>query len=255
MSFRLRTLPKPVAREVGGEERSTNGVDAGRWSGHGTAAGLGNTFEQVGWAEGQDLALGMATVGLLSGVIIGIILINWGVRRGKSSVISADNKGTHREQAGLIEHENRTAGSTMTVHPSSMDPLTLHFGLVALAVLIGQLILSALQWVEQAVWADAIEVMAYITHVHVALAGFIAATAIAIMALVWYGVRAGARWAWVAAVVAPSVGLAVALPLHYAGGFRVDWVAHLGPVYAGAAVYVAGALMALAGQKPASTKA
>jgi hypothetical protein len=98
-------------------------------------------------------------------------------------------------------------------------------------------------------------IMAYITHVHVALAGFIAATALAVMALVWYGVRAGARWAWVAALIAPSVGLAVALPLHYAGGFQVDWVAHLGPVYAGAAVYVIGALMALAGQKPASTKA
>jgi hypothetical protein len=32
----------------------------------------------------------------------------------------------------------------------------------------------------------------YITHVHVALAGFIAATAIAVIGLAWFGVRAGA---------------------------------------------------------------
>ena len=146
-------------------------IEIGFLGGHGTAAGLGNTFDQVGWAEGQDLALGMATVGLLSGVIIGIILINWGARRNKTSVISADNKGTAREQAGLVERENRTPGSTMTVHPSSMDPLTLHFSLVGLAVLVGQLILSALQWIEQVLWADAIEVMAYVPLFPLAMIG------------------------------------------------------------------------------------
>jgi hypothetical protein len=30
-------------------------------------------------------------------------------------------------------------------------------------------------------------------------------------------------------VIAPV--LAVALPLHYTGGFAVDWMAHLGPIY------------------------
>ncbi|WP_017574578.1 sodium/glutamate symporter [Nocardiopsis kunsanensis] len=146
-------------------------IEIGFLGGHGTAAGLGNTFEQVGWAEGQDLALGMATVGLLSGVIIGIILINWGARTKKTRVIDADNKGTDKEQAGLIEHENRTAGSTMTIHPSSMDPLTLHFGLIAVAIIIGQLILSGLQWVEQALWAETIEIMAYVPLFPLAMIG------------------------------------------------------------------------------------
>jgi hypothetical protein len=95
-------------------------------------------------------------------------------------------------------------------------------------------------------------IMAYIRHLHVALAGFILATVIAAAALVWYGVRLGARWAWTSAVAAPLVGLAIALPLHYTGGFHVDWVTHLGPVYFGAAVYVAGAGMVLAGWRRAS---
>jgi hypothetical protein len=96
-------------------------------------------------------------------------------------------------------------------------------------------------------------IMAYIRHVHVALAGFILATVIATAALVWYGVRPGARWAWTAAVVAPAVGLVIAVPLHYGGGFQVDWVTHLGPVYFGALVYAAGAFMAY--QKAVSTNA
>jgi hypothetical protein len=90
-------------------------------------------------------------------------------------------------------------------------------------------------------------IMAYIRHVHVALAGFILATVIAVAALIWYGVRLAARWAWTAAVVAPAVGLVIAVPLHYGGGFQVDWMVHLGPVYLGALVYAVGAVMVLAG--------
>jgi len=73
--------------------------------------------------------------------------------------------------------------------------------------------------------------------------------------LTWYGVRAGAWWAWITAVVSPVVGLAIALPLHYTGVFEHDWVSHLGPIYVGTLVFVVGALMALAGMmgnKPAT---
>jgi hypothetical protein len=87
--------------------------------------------------------------------------------------------------------------------------------------------------------------MAYIAHLHVATAGFIAATAIAVIGLAWYGVRAGLWWAWIAAVISPVVGLAVALPMHYMGAFEHDWVSHLGPIYLGTLIYVVGAVMVL----------
>ena len=88
-------------------------------------------------------------------------------------------------------------------------------------------------------------IMGYITHLHVATAGFIAATAIAVIGLAWYGVRAGAWWAWITAVISPVVGLAVALPLHYTGSFELNWVSHLGPIYVGTVIFVVGALMVL----------
>jgi len=90
-------------------------------------------------------------------------------------------------------------------------------------------------------------IMGYMTHLHVALSGFIAAAAIAAGALAWYGVRDGLAWAWVTAVIAPVVALAVALPLHYMGHFHFDWVRHLGPIYVGTIIYVVGALIALVG--------
>jgi hypothetical protein len=90
-------------------------------------------------------------------------------------------------------------------------------------------------------------IMHYIAHLHVATAGFIAATAIAAGGLAWYGVRDGLWWAWIIAVIAPVVGLAVALPMHYMGHFNYDWVSHLGPIYLGTLIYVLGAVVALVG--------
>ena len=90
-------------------------------------------------------------------------------------------------------------------------------------------------------------IMGYIMHLHVAIAGFIAATAIAAGGLAWYGVRDGLWWAWIIAVIVPIVGLAVALPMHYMGHFNYDWVSHLGPIYLGTIVYVVGAVVALVG--------
>src|SRR5262245_45682148 len=83
----------------------------------------------------------------------------------------------------------------------------------------------------------------YISHLHIAVSGFIAATGIAVFFLVWYGVRRGLLWAWVGALAAPVLGLAVALPAHYPWGFAT--LGHLGLIYLATAIFVAGALLAL----------
>jgi len=85
----------------------------------------------------------------------------------------------------------------------------------------------------------------YISHLHIAVSGFIAATGLAVIFLAWFGVRSGHLWAWVGAVAAPVVGLAVALPAHYPNDF--DTIQHLGLIYIGTAIFVVGALVALKG--------
>ena len=85
----------------------------------------------------------------------------------------------------------------------------------------------------------------YISHLHIAVSGFIAATGLAVAALSWFGVRRGYMWAWIAAVAAPVLGLAVALPAHYPYGF--DTIGHLGLIYLATAIFVAGALLSLKG--------
>lgn len=88
-------------------------------------------------------------------------------------------------------------------------------------------------------------IMHYIKHLHLAISGFIAATAIAVGALSWYGVRRGEWWAWIAAVVSAVVGLAIALPYHWLGHFEFNWVTHLGPIYVATIIFMIGAILAL----------
>ena len=85
----------------------------------------------------------------------------------------------------------------------------------------------------------------YVSHLHIALSGFIAATGLAAALLSWYGVRRGYTWAWVAAVAVPVLALAVALPPHYPYG--LDTIGHLGLIYLATAIFVVGALVALKG--------
>lgn len=82
----------------------------------------------------------------------------------------------------------------------------------------------------------------YIGHLHIAVAGFIAAAGLATAALSWFGVRRGEWWAYVTAVATPVLGLAVALPAHYP--YNLDTLGHLGLIYLATLVFVAGAALA-----------
>jgi hypothetical protein len=105
---------------------------------------------------------------------------------------------------------------------------------------------------QQQIEAFSPSLFQYISHLHLATAGFIASTGLAVLFLVAYGIRRGHMWAWVGAVAAPVLGLAVALPAHYPNGF--DTIAHLGLIYLAVAIFVVGALVALRGLRAAATR-
>lgn len=81
----------------------------------------------------------------------------------------------------------------------------------------------------------------YISHLQIALSGFIAATGLAVLFLVAFGVRRGQGWAWIGAVASPVLALAIALPAHYPNHF--DTLGHLGLIYLATLIFVVGALM------------
>jgi len=81
----------------------------------------------------------------------------------------------------------------------------------------------------------------YISHVQVALGGLILALGVAVVALAWFGIRTGQKWALWTAFIAPVIALVISLPLHYVYG--LDTLGHLGPIYLDVALLIVGTVM------------
>jgi len=82
----------------------------------------------------------------------------------------------------------------------------------------------------------------YISHLQVALSGFIIALGVAVIWLAWEGIRSGQKWALWAAFITPVIAVGIALPLHFT--FGLGTLGHLGPIYLDAAILLAGTILA-----------
>ncbi|WP_309082349.1 sodium:glutamate symporter [Zhihengliuella sp.] len=127
-------------------------IEVGFEGGHGTAAGMRETFQSLGFDSGADLAVGLATVGIVGGIVIGIGLINWGARTGRTEFLSGQVSASVEEQRGLFRRDEYYPAATMTSRPASVEPLALHVAICAIAILVGWAILEALRWIESATY-------------------------------------------------------------------------------------------------------
>ena len=114
-------------------------IEIGFSGGPGTAAGLVDTFRQLGFPEGGDLALMSATVGIVCSVVLGMLLINIAVRRGYTLLIDNPDRIAGDILAGTLQKEHRRSIGTATVASSAIDPITFHGGFVGISILLGWL--------------------------------------------------------------------------------------------------------------------
>lgn len=98
--------------------------------GHGTAAAVGETFKSLGWEEAEALGMTSATVGILSGLIGGIILIKIATKKGYTSYITDFVKLPQSFRTGLIPKEEREEMGKETFSTISVDPLAIHAALL-----------------------------------------------------------------------------------------------------------------------------
>ena len=150
-------------------------IEIGFEGGHGTSAGLADTFEEFGFAEGTDLALGLATIGLVAGVVIGTIIINWGVRTGR---IGLDEHGdpveaARRDATDDLDDLDDREPAERAEGTKTTDPLSIHLGFVAVAIALGWLILEGLTALEVATWGgdDGFELLVHLPLFPLAMIG------------------------------------------------------------------------------------
>lgn len=104
-------------------------VAIGFQGGHGTAAGLAPSFEGLGFAEGEAMALAVATVGVFVGAVGGPVLAS-ALRRGDpaSEVGPEDERG----EVGARERSSREPANRESSPLTGR--LTLHAALIALVI-------------------------------------------------------------------------------------------------------------------------
>lgn len=118
-------------------------IAIGFQGGHGTAAGLGSKFEELGFAAGREFALAVATFGVLVGVILGPVLANILRRHGKlPEQTGEDNPSGAARSRGTADLPQRLQPNPLT------GRLTVHLALVCAAIGTGWLILEGLQYLE-----------------------------------------------------------------------------------------------------------
>jgi len=111
-------------------------VPVGFEGGHGTAAGLRETFEHLSWIEGSDYCLSSATLGIISAIVIGIILINWAASKGYLEVLEKRDVSL-KDNTGLYAVDERPSAGNQTTSADSIDSLAFHLSIIGIAVLIG----------------------------------------------------------------------------------------------------------------------
>lgn len=112
-------------------------MPAGYCGGHGTAAAVGQAFGQKGFEDMLTLAMTAATVGILASVIIGLVIIKVGARRGYTTYLSDFKDLPHELRTGLLPKEKQESMGSATVSPISIDPLAFNVSLIIFIALGG----------------------------------------------------------------------------------------------------------------------
>lgn len=126
-------------------------IAIGFQGGHGTAAGLASTFDQLGFAQGEAIALAMATFGVVAGTIGGSLLASLMRRRRATPESTAESRQTNQDHRSDEPNEAKAPGN---VFSPLTGRLTLHLALVASVIGLAWLLLTSLQKLEGGLRAD-----------------------------------------------------------------------------------------------------
>lgn len=114
-----------------------NLLELGFEGGHGTVGGMSQAFSAKGWTDGIALGYTVATVGMITGIVLGMVLVNWAYRKGLVKTVRPFSKRTVSERRGIHAYDNRPSAGRQTVSSDSVDSLAWHIAIVGISVLIG----------------------------------------------------------------------------------------------------------------------
>lgn len=145
---------------------------AGFCGGHGYAAAIGGTVESGGLEGAVTIGQTFATLGLLTGLILGMVIINIASRKGYTRFIKSAANLPESMRTGMVPPEEQESIGKSTTNPMAVDPLAWHLVLVLVATAGGYYATNFLQdWLSQYIPGLSIPMMSVAMLVGVALQG------------------------------------------------------------------------------------
>jgi ESS family glutamate:Na+ symporter len=123
--------------------------------GHGTLAGLGPVFKEYGAGDIVEVGLGLATIGLVTGVVIGTILVNYAINS-PSIGVARQNPTTPDEDLDIDHHLPRPDQEPMDEW-QRMSQVTAAAVALGVAIAVGIALLEAFRWLFNLFGSDFFE--------------------------------------------------------------------------------------------------
>lgn len=114
------------------------------WGGHGAGASAGQLFEELGAADMRSMGIVLSTLGLIVAMVVGMVLVNIGVRRGYAGNVSAIDGGKIKTISGPLPKEKQKTLGHATVSADAINGLSLQFALILLSMWLGTKIFGLL---------------------------------------------------------------------------------------------------------------
>lgn len=111
--------------------------------GHGTIAGMGGLLVDAGAPEMIDVGLGLATISMVTGVIGGSIIVNYGVR--SPQIVVARNRPVQGTGPMSLQDIAPNSGDVDTAGDIGLGSISRSFGAITIAIAIAIVILNALR--------------------------------------------------------------------------------------------------------------
>lgn len=137
-------------------------IAIGFQGGHGTAAGLSVTYEKLNFIEGVNLGLGVATGGVLIGLLSGIILFKIFSRKNKVKMEENETNAKDSD-SDSDQNEEEVSKSDLKFKKNMVSKFSVQFGFIGIVIFTGWAILKGLIHLESYFFADSkVSLMAYI---------------------------------------------------------------------------------------------
>lgn len=119
--------------------------------GHGTLAGLSGVFDEHGVADLVDVGFGLATIGMVTGIVIGTLLVNYAIK--SPSIPIARQNPTSPDEDLDIDHHMPTPDDPPVNENRGMTEITAAAVFLGVSIAIGIGMLEGLRWsTHQADW-------------------------------------------------------------------------------------------------------